>query len=178
MTNNLRILCALLASLTLHAALIAWASVIASKRIDHGGTRVHQPLATHIRVAAQAARNLGPDGDGSPTHEAEPPSDTRKAKYISQTHLTRPTELLTPLDLAEIFPNGVAPAQPVVVTILVSQDGTVDDVIVPNTGELWDPDAVRRVLKNWIFLPGEIHGSRVPSVVEIEFAPLSSPDNS
>jgi len=83
--------------------------------------------------------------------------------------------LLTPIELDELFPNGIVPTGPTRFTLHVNANGTVDEVILPNGLQTSDLNRITDSLRHWVFLPGEIHRSAVPTIVEIEFSPAIAP---
>lgn len=171
MTPTRRAIYATVVSVFVHLCVATWLVADAEKDGAQSPIRAHHPVRIKVRLQESAGRKTPPpdltETSYKPEVAAPPPID----RYIPQNRLTRKTELLTPIELDELFPNGAAPSRSITFILHVSAAGTVDEIILPKGTQATDLDGLATTLKRWVFLPGEIHRSAVPTVVEIEFSP-------
>lgn len=141
----------------------------------HRNSRGWQPAQSAHIVASFKATTHAASDSASPASDASSEVDLKQEapSFYAQEALTRKTELLTPVEFDALFPNGVAPAAPVKVRLYITTEGSVARIDL-------DPEALRaqlgpalETIERWIFVPGEIKGRPVASIVEIEFSPAS-----
>lgn len=165
-----QLLLSLIASSALHATLIFWQVERSGDEPGKAGASDRKPWRGRITARLSAAStNLPVSRQADLTDDT--PSESKERRYLPQSQLTRKTELLSPFELDDLFPGGIAPLEPIRLRVQVSAAGKVDAIVASGNSTSEPTQHLLRTIRRWIFLPGEANGTPVPSEWEIEFSP-------
>lgn len=164
------LLLSLIASSALHATLIFW-QVQRSSDAQFKTTPSGQSLQQGRITARLSAVRTPLPTFRQPELAEDMPGESNERRYLPQSQLTRKTELLSPLEPDELFPGGIVPLEPIRLRVQVSAKGKVDAVLASGDRNAEPVQHLQRTIRRWVFLPGEVNGTPVPSEWEIEFSP-------